>query len=51
MNVKVCIEEISGSYTCPLEAGESIVDQCSCDVPQTMSNKTLGELSAIEEND
>lgn len=49
MNVKVCIEEISGSYTCPLEAGESIVDQCSCDVPQTMSNKTLGELSAIEE--
>jgi hypothetical protein len=30
-------------------AVHTLVDQCSCDVPQTMSNKTLGELSAIEE--
>lgn len=49
MNVKVCVTSISGASSCPLENGETLIDDCRCEVPSTMSSKAIGEMSAIEE--
>lgn len=49
MDVKVCIQAISGTFSCPVESGDIIVDTCSCQVPSTLSSRALGELKSIEE--
>lgn len=49
MAVKVCVQNISGTFSCPVESGDIIVDNCTCQVPSTLSSRALGELKAVEE--
>ena len=49
MNIKICTELISGTFSCPLESGEVLIDDCNCKIPSTMTNRAIGELKAVEE--
>lgn len=49
MNYKECTKLSTGSYTCPLSAGEVLVEDCSCSLGMNGVGTTLGYISAIEE--
>lgn len=49
MNVRNCVKNISDVFYCPLEAGETQLDACQCDVPTRLANRAIGEVSAIDE--
>lgn len=49
MGYKECNKLANGSYTCPLNSGETMVEACSCSLGMNGAGTTLGYISAIEE--
>lgn len=49
LGYKECTSLASGSYSCPLDANETLVEDCSCSVGTNGLGTTLGYISAIED--
>lgn len=46
---KQCGQLASGSYTCPLNSGETMIENCSCNLGMNGAATALGYASAIED--
>jgi hypothetical protein len=46
---KSCNKVASGSYTCPLESGEKLIENCSCNLSMNAAGMAIGYASAVED--
>lgn len=46
---KACSQLSNASYICPLESGETLIEDCSCEIGMSAAGEALGAISGVEE--